>query len=83
MPDPLDAPNYGDDGSLLNPDAARSRPDGSELDPTGITPIMEIMATAFQIMTAARVTGFSKSQSFTLAHDWFIAMHKASLERDE
>ena len=72
MPDPLD----------VSPDAARHAAGGAELDPTGIAPMMEIMGTAFQIMTAARVSGFSPEQSFRLALEWFLTMTKMSAERD-
>lgn len=71
------------DEADVSPDAARSRPGGAELDPTGITPVMEIMRTAFQFMTAARASGFSPDQSFQIARDWLTTMTRASTERDE
>lgn len=53
----------------------------AELDSTGLTEMMSIMRSAFQVMTAAKLSGFSENQAMQFAHDYFITMMRMSAER--
>lgn len=73
MPDPLD----------VSPDAARQAAEGSELDATGLTEMMSIMRSAFQVQTAAKLTGFSESQSFRFALEYFTTLMRMNVEQNQ
>lgn len=49
-------------------------------DATGLDGVMDIMRGAFQVMTAAKLTGFSDPQAFQLTRDWFTTMMRISAD---
>lgn len=49
-------------------------------DASGLDGVMDIMRGTFQVMTGAKLSGFSDSQAFQLARDWFTNMMHISAE---
>lgn len=72
MPDPLD----------VSPDAARQAPGSAELDPTGLDGMTDIMVSARQVASAARIAGFTPDQALQFARDYFTTMLRISIERN-
>lgn len=67
-----------------NPDFGHDDDDGPPdpgFDATGLEGVMDIMRGAFQIMTGAKLAGFSDPQAFQLTRDWFTNMMHISLEQ--
>ena len=71
----------------MNPDfedpAQDDQPGGDGFDATGLDAMLDIMRGAFQVMTAARITGFSEQQAFQLSRDWFTNMMRFSHEAQQ
>lgn len=55
-------------------------PLSSGWDATGLDAVAGVMRGAFQVMTAARLTGFTDAQAFQLSRDWFTNMMRMSAE---
>lgn len=43
-------------------------------DPTGLEDITEILTAAYQVYSAARISGFSDGQAFQFGRDYFTTM---------
>lgn len=52
-------------------------------DATGLDGVMDIMRGTFQVMTGAKLVGFTDAQAFQLCRDWFTNMMRISAEAEQ